>query len=87
MAGLEQPIEISKFWANRRGEAVIVSLREFGKGVLIVDVRKHYSAADGTLKPTAKGIALTVRKLPELTVAIGKALKRAHELGLLGSQS
>ena len=82
MAGLPEPIEVSKFWANRRGEAVIVSLREY-EGVLIVDIRKHYTAADGTLRPTAKGIALTVRKLPELTLAVAKALKRARELGLL----
>jgi hypothetical protein len=82
MAGLPEPIEIDKFWANRRGEAVIVSLREF-EGVPIVDVRKFYTAADGTLQPTSKGIALSVRKLPELALAIGKALKRARELGLL----
>jgi hypothetical protein len=54
--------------------------------VLLVDVRRHYSAADGTLKPTSKGVSLSIRKLPELTVAIGKALKRAHELGLLGGK-
>ena len=82
MAGLPEPIEVAKFWANRAHDAVIVSLREF-EGVLIVDIRKHYTAADGTLRPTAKGIALTVRKLPELTLAVGKALKRARELGLL----
>jgi Transcriptional Coactivator p15 (PC4) len=82
MAGLPEPIEISKFWANRRGEAVIVSLREY-EGQALVDIRKHYTAADGTLRPTTKGIALAVRKLPELTLAVAKALKRARELGLL----
>jgi hypothetical protein len=51
--------------------------------VLVVDVRKHYSAADGTLQPTSKGITLSVRKLPELALAVAKALKRARELGLL----
>jgi hypothetical protein len=84
MAGLPEPIEISKFWANRSGEAVIVSIREF-EGQLLVDIRKHYTAPDGTLQPTAKGIALSVRKLPELTLAVAKALKRARELGLLRS--
>jgi Transcriptional Coactivator p15 (PC4) len=82
MAGLPEPIEVAKFWANRAHDAVVVSLREY-EGVLIVDIRKHYSAPDGTLQPTAKGIALSVRKLPELALAIAKALKRARELGLL----
>jgi hypothetical protein len=82
MARLPEPIEIAKFWANRGGEAVIVRLCEL-EGQMLVDVRKYYSAADGTLKPTPKGIALSIRKLPELAVAIGRALKRAHELGLL----
>ena len=72
MAGLPEPIEVAKFWVNRGGDALIVQLREF-EGVLLVDVRKHYSAPDGTLQPTAKGISLSIRKLPELTVAIGKA--------------
>jgi hypothetical protein len=81
-AHLPEPIEVAKFFANRRGEAVIISLREF-KSVLIVDVRKHFSAPDGTLRPMRQGIALSIRRLPQLSVAIGKALERAHELGLL----
>jgi hypothetical protein len=51
MARLPEPIEIAKFWANRGGEAVIVRLCEL-EGQMLVDVRKYYSAADGTLKPT-----------------------------------
>jgi hypothetical protein len=79
---LAEPIEVAKFWANRRGEAAIVSLREI-EGTVVVDVRKHYSAADGTLKPTRKGIALVIRRLPELAAALAKAERKAHELGLL----
>jgi hypothetical protein len=42
---------------------------------------------EGKLVPTHKGLALTIRKLPELTVAVGKALKRARELGLFEDKS
>jgi len=86
MPTLSEPIEVAKFWANRRGEAAIVSLREY-EGAIVIDVRKHYSAADGTLKPTRKGIALTIRKLPELAAAIGKALAKARELKLIEDAS
>jgi Transcriptional Coactivator p15 (PC4) len=80
------PVEISKFWANRRGEAAIVSLREY-EGVVVVDVRKHYVAASGRLAPTKKGIALVVRKLPELAKALAKAERMAIKLGLLPDQA
>ena len=76
------PIEVAKFWANRRGEAVIASLREY-KGALVIDVRKHFTADDGRLRPTAKGVALAVGKLPALAAAINKTLAKARELGLL----
>jgi hypothetical protein len=82
---LTEPVECSKFWANRRGEAVIISLREF-KSVLIVDVRKHFSASDGTLRPMRQGIALSIRKLPELAAALAKAERKAVELGLLADE-
>ena len=82
MAGLPEPIECAKFWANRRGEAAIVSLREY-EGAVVVDVRRFYTAADGRFAPTKKGIALAIAKLPELAAAINKALAKAVELGLL----
>jgi hypothetical protein len=82
---LPEPLEIAKFWANRRGEAVIVRLREY-QGAAIVDARKHYTAADGTLKPTSKGLALSIRKLSLLAAGITKALARAREIGLLADE-
>jgi hypothetical protein len=81
-AKIPEPIEVHKFWANRRGEAVIVALREY-QGIALIDVRKHYTAADGCLRPTAKGIGLSIRKLPDLAAAVAKALERARVLGLL----
>lgn len=80
---LAGPLEVGKFWANRRGEAVIVALREY-EGTLIIDMRRHYTAADGKLRPTSKGLALTIAKLPELAAALARAEQRARELGLLG---
>jgi hypothetical protein len=86
MTTLPEPIETGKFWANRRGEAVIVVLREY-EGSLIVDVRRHYTAADGKLRPTSKGIALSIAKLPELAGAIAKALDVARARGLIREAS
>lgn len=82
MGTLAEPIETGKFWANRRGEAVIVCLREY-EGALIVDIRRCYTAADGKLRPTAKGIALSIAKLPELVSAVAKALDVARARGLI----
>jgi len=79
---LREPVIVSEFWCNRRGESVRVQLRQF-EGVPLLDVRKYYTGAAGKLLPTAKGLALAVRRLPELHAAIGKALAKAHELGLI----
>ena len=76
-AALPEPIVAAEFWANRRGESVRVQLREF-EGAALVDVRKHYTGADGKLQPTKKGLSLAIRRLPELAAAINKALAKAN---------
>jgi Transcriptional Coactivator p15 (PC4) len=86
MPTLPEPIEAAKFFCNRRSEAVIVALREY-EGVIIVDARRHYTAADGTFKPTKKGLAIVVRRLPDLARAINKAHKIAVELGLINNEA
>jgi hypothetical protein len=78
---LSEPIEIAKFWKNRRGEAIIVRLSEY-EGHPLVDARAWFTAADGTLKP-GKGLACAVRHLPELAAALNKALVEARTLGLI----
>lgn len=80
--GLAEPVEIAKFWRNRKGEAVVVQLREY-EGHVLVDTRVHFTAVDGTTKPTSKGISITVLRLPELAAALMKAERTARELGLL----
>jgi hypothetical protein len=82
---LTEAIVCGEFWRNRGGESVRVQLREY-QGRVLVDVRVHRTDTDGILKPTTKGVALSIRKLPKLTAAIGKALIKARELGLVEGQ-
>jgi hypothetical protein len=79
---LQEPIEIAKFWRNRKGEAVIVQLREY-KGRTLIDCRVHFTDKEGKLQPTHKGLTMLLGKLPELSKALAKAEKKAAELGLL----
>lgn len=83
MSVITEPIEIAKFWRNRKGEAVIVQLREF-EGHAIVDARVNFTDHEGQLRPTKKGLSIAVRRLPELAAALAKAERKARELGLLG---
>lgn len=83
MSIITQPIEIAKFWRNRKGEAVIVQLLEF-EGQALVDARVNYTDKEGHLRPTRKGLSLVVRRLPELAAALAKAERTSRELGLLG---
>jgi hypothetical protein len=50
----------------------------------IVDLRTWFTAADGALR-SGKGLACSVRHLPELTSALNEALAKARELGLVGA--
>jgi len=79
------PVIVAEFWANRRGESIRVQFYEF-EGTTLLDIRKHYTAADGVLRPTRKGLSVTIRRLPDLAKAIVKAERMAHELGLLKVQ-
>jgi hypothetical protein len=79
---LSAPIEVSKFWTNRKGEAVCVTLSTF-EGRNICDLRGYFTDAEGKLRPTKKGLAIVVLRLPELAAAVTKALKLAREHGLL----
>jgi hypothetical protein len=83
---LPEPVEIAKFWKNRRHDAIVVSLSTF-QGRNIVDVRMHAMTKDGKLQPTGKGVAMVVLRLPELAAAINIALTKAKELGLLDDES
>lgn len=80
---LPDPVEIAKFWKNRRrNESVHVTLSEY-EGQPLVNVRVYSTGTDGIDRPTPKGIAMGIRKLPELARALAKAEAKARELGLI----
>ena len=80
---LPEAVEIAKFWKSRnRAEHVRVDLSEY-KGHSLINVRIWQTGSDGIDRPTAKGIAMSVRKLPQLASALTKAEAKAIELGLL----
>jgi hypothetical protein len=83
---LPEPVEIAKFWKNRKGDAVVVSLSTF-EGRNLIDVRQHFTSKDGKLLATQKGLAMQVLRLPELAAAVNKALTKARELGLIEGES
>jgi hypothetical protein len=83
---LDDAVLIAEFWANRRGEAVRVQIRKY-KGRHLIDLRRFFTDKDGKLHPTAKGLALSIRKLPDLAKGITKALSAAHDLGLIDDES
>ena len=84
---LDEPIIISKFWKNRRrNESVHVTLSEY-EGHCLINVRVYCTGTDGIDRPTPKGLAMGVRKLPGLARAIVAAEAKALELGLIDDEA
>jgi hypothetical protein len=83
---LDNSIVVHEFWANRRGEAVRVQIRKY-EGRHLIDLRKFFTGRDGKLHPTSKGLAVSIKKLPDLASGISKALSAAHDLGLIDDES
>jgi hypothetical protein len=83
---LAEPVVIAKFWRNRQGEAVIVQLREYEVRI-ILDARVNFTDREGRLRPSKKGLSVSVRRLPELCRALAKAEQKARELGLLDDEA
>jgi hypothetical protein len=81
---LPEPVEVAKFWKNRKHDAIVVSLSTY-EGKNLIDVRMH-AMKDGRLLPTPKGVAMVVLRLPELQKAVTKALAKARELGLIDDE-
>jgi hypothetical protein len=82
---LAEPVVVDQWWANRRHDAIVTTLSTF-KGHNIIDVRKHAMNREGKLVPTGKGVAMTVKRLPDLLKAVQKAIAKATELGLLDAE-
>jgi hypothetical protein len=84
---LAEPVEIAKFWKNRRrNESVRVSLSEY-EGHVLINVRVYCTGTDGIDRPTPKGVAMGIRKLPELARALAKAEGQAKALGLIDDEA
>jgi hypothetical protein len=84
---LVEPVVVSKFWKNRRrNESVHVTLSEY-EGHCLINVRVYCTGADGIDRPSTKGLAISVRKLPELARSLVKAEAKALELGLLEDEA
>ena len=84
---VDEPVIISRFFKTRwRNEHVRISLSLYEENFLI-DIRVFRTSADGVDRATVKGLALSVRKLPELARALAKAEAKAIELGLLDGES
>jgi hypothetical protein len=82
---LTEPVPIAKFWKSPRDRTAHVRVEiSTHKGFDLINIRVWETGTDGLDRPTTKGIALTIGKLPELHAAINKALAKAKELGLLG---
>jgi hypothetical protein len=82
-APIAEPIDVAKISKNRmRNETLRVTLSQF-EGRSLINVRLWQTGADGIDRPTVKGVALGIRKLPELAKALAKAETKARELGLI----
>jgi hypothetical protein len=81
---LDEPIQIAKFWKSPRNKSQHVRLDvSTYKGHTLLNIRIWSTGPDGIDRPTPKGIALAVRRLPELLAAVKKAHATAVDLGLL----
>jgi hypothetical protein len=75
---LSEPITVSEWWKNCRGESIRVTLSAYD-GRYLVDLCTWYTT-EGKLKP-GKGFAAERLHLPRLAAAPAKA--KATELGLI----
>jgi hypothetical protein len=77
-----EPIEVSKFWINRSGDACIIQLKQY-HSKWFIDCRRYCSTKEGLFAPTSKGIMIAIRRLPDLIKAITKAETEANKRGLI----
>jgi hypothetical protein len=80
---IPEPIQIGKFWKSRRRDKVFVVAIGPYKEHNIFSVREHVISTDGIMRPTTRGVAMVILRLPELAKAINRAVAKAKELGLL----
>jgi len=77
-----EPVIIDRWWKNRAHDAVYVRLAPF-KNMTLIDIRVwETSRTDGITRP-GKGFSARVQHLARLHEALGKALAKARDLGLV----
>jgi hypothetical protein len=77
-----EPIEIGKFFKNRKGDVIVVQIKSFQR-IVFCDIRQFFQNEAGVNCPTKKGVAVSLRKLDELARLIDKAIATARERGLI----
>jgi hypothetical protein len=80
---LAEPVEIARWWKSRRRDIAIVVTLSAYESINIVNVREYFTDQAGCMKPSTRGLAMVVRRLPEFSNAIRKALETARALNLL----
>jgi Transcriptional Coactivator p15 (PC4) len=78
---LAEPIRW-RFFKNRRHDQIVTTLETY-EGQNIVSVRAWFTDKAGIDRPTAKGVAMAVRRLPDLLKALNAAHDKAVALGML----
>lgn len=81
---IPEPIIVAQFFKNRRKDIIRATLKTY-EGTPLIDLRQFYTDKEGKVQPSGKGIAVHVRRLPELLDALRKAHAKAIELGLIGN--
>jgi hypothetical protein len=70
-----EEVEVYKWWANRKGEAIITKLVELD-GRWFIDIRRSFSNSSGRFSPTQRGVMVPVRKIPDFVKAETAAQER-----------
>jgi len=82
---LAEPIEVTKFFANRKGDIVVIAIRQIEDGPPILDIRKFFTDENGIMRPTKKGVSVAIIRAPDVLDGVTKAVTLARQLGLLKS--
>jgi hypothetical protein len=74
---LSEPIEVGKFFKNRKGDIVVVQLKEY-EGVAFCDVRQFFTDDNGITRPTKRGVAVGFTASPTSPTS---SIRRSSALG------
>lgn len=85
------PIDIkhvASLWKSPRNrqQAIQVGLKSFA-GHDYCDIRIYEAIGSGFMRPSSKGLTVSLQKLPQLAKALGDAHRQAVQLGLTRASS